>query len=359
MVGGGIAGSTLAYLLARAGVGVTLVDAGRRGAASAAGAGIMGAPVSDLGGTGSYRPPVRPEEVARLDVEAAGFHPTLSGWLREDGVPDSGHRTVGTLWVHDSAEEADAFVRRARRLGLGPGVPLTGARLRERHPLLRPDAVAVPTEFGARIDGRRLVAALRAAGERRGVTLLEGEARDAGVPGAVDVVAEGRSRRIRADAVCLATGAWPLEGGTPREHPSVPERGQVLRGDVAAPATGEWPVVVLPGQFYICGFGEHEVLLGTTRDGGVWDTEPSARDTARILAGITPYAHGLDGVAFTPSVGLRPLSRTGAPVAGPSGHPAEWVLNGFGGGGLTIAPYLAARLAGEITAAWAADGRTT
>ncbi len=93
VVGGGIVGASVAYHAARAGAGVTLVDAGRPGAGVTAdsfawigASGVRTGPAAWLRATAT-------EEYRRLEAELPGLPVTWSGslsWGAEDGAPEAG-----------------------------------------------------------------------------------------------------------------------------------------------------------------------------------------------------------------------------------------------------------------------------
>ncbi len=109
VIGAGILGASTAYHLARAGVGVTLVDRADEGRATAAGAGIVcpwGSAVED------------PAYYALL-AGGARYYARLVAMLAEDGESDLGYAKVGGLYVPGDGPELDATERRARARAVG------------------------------------------------------------------------------------------------------------------------------------------------------------------------------------------------------------------------------------------------
>ena len=121
VVGGGIVGAACAYTASSLGAQVTLIDAGRDGQATAAGAGII-CPWSD-----SAADPAR----YALACAAAREYPALVAELAERGEPDVSYRQVGALLLPGSQELAEAALgrleeRRAATPEMGAVRLLTG-----------------------------------------------------------------------------------------------------------------------------------------------------------------------------------------------------------------------------------------
>jgi D-amino-acid dehydrogenase len=212
VVGAGIVGACAAYFLARAGVSVEVVDAGLAGQATAAATGIISP------GTVGLRDPSVPGEILPLAFQAGAFYSRLRAWLAEDGEPDCGYAQVGSLVVardEGQATELPALARalEARRRA---GVPLIGQLEvldgHEAHtavPVLAPDAVgAIFIPDAARVDGRRLLGAVKRAASRRGATFRHGVGRLAADPSGGEPVWTIDGRPSSAGRVLLATGAW-------------------------------------------------------------------------------------------------------------------------------------------------------
>src|SRR6476469_5074438 len=103
VVGAGIAGSCVAYFLLRDGATVTVVDAGRLGQATAAGAGIIQPWSSATTGA-----------VYELQSRSAALYPTLIAELAELGSGDVGYRRCGALVVNADRDVVDAAEARVR-----------------------------------------------------------------------------------------------------------------------------------------------------------------------------------------------------------------------------------------------------
>ena len=171
VVGGGIVGAACAYTASNLGAQVTLIDAGRDGQATAAGAGII-CPWSEAAAD--------PARYA-LACAAAREYPALVAELAERGEPDVSYRQVGALLLPGSGELAEAALGRlAQRHAATPEMGavrlLSGAQARELFPPLGPVPAAVHIAGAARVDGRRVAAALTHAAVRLGAVVRPGEA---------------------------------------------------------------------------------------------------------------------------------------------------------------------------------------
>ena len=171
IVGSGIVGAACAYTASSLGAQVTLVDAAWPGRATAAGAGIIcpwTAAVDDPAWYGFAR-------------AAARQYPALIADLEERGEADVSYARVGALLAgdHDQLEQARQRLtaRRAAAPEMGEVALLDDRQARELFPPLRAGAAALFIPGAARVDGRRLAAALTRAATRLGATTRTGEAK--------------------------------------------------------------------------------------------------------------------------------------------------------------------------------------
>ncbi|MFQ6117031.1 MAG: NAD(P)/FAD-dependent oxidoreductase [Candidatus Bipolaricaulia bacterium] len=350
IVGGGIIGATLLDRLAREGVHALLIE--REGLAS----GTTGRSLAILG----------TQQPTALDIR-----------LRQEGVRFYGELIeeynlsfvrCGYLHLARSAEQTERIretVALARELG-EPVTLLAPSELDEHLPGLRSElyvAAGYAPQDGY-LDGHELVAALaRRAGARarsRGarVQILTGTA-------VLDLTLRGdRVQGVRtpkgdvsASCVVVAAGPWtrrllaPIGVSLPLS--GVP--GQIL---VVRHTLGK----ALPMAFdrdshlYLRGEGPHRVLLGELdkayRPDGGSDPDrigdrPAPDFVERATAGWTAALPALaEGEAAGGWVGLRTVTPDARPVIGPVGPDGLWVVTGFSGHGIQLAP-AAARMAVE------------
>jgi D-amino-acid dehydrogenase len=348
VVGGGLVGMSAAYRLARDGARVTLVDAGRAGQATAAGAGII-SPGDRFGDDGPILP---------LVERATNFYPELLASLADDGERLTGYEVVGTLHIASSEEEATrlpAVARRAaerRRAGfghVGEVEQVDGAAARALFPALGPVHGAVHLSGSARVDGRLLRDALERAARRRGLAVLHGAAELRPVGERVTGVAVG-GQVVGADAVIVAAGAWSgaLAGQLGLKLPVYPQRGQIAHLLLPGAETGRWPIVVGFHSHYLLTFPERRVVAGATREDGPGDDPRlTAAGVHEVLGEALRVAPGLAGATVHEvRVGLRPASPDRLPVLGPApGFGNVLFATGHGPSGLQLGPWSGAAMA--------------
>lgn len=349
IIGGGLVGASVAFRLLALGASVILIDREDQGQATAAGAGIL-PPLDHF---------VRVEAVLPLLRAARAFYPELVAELQGDGVLDVGYDVVGALHVASSDEEAAALPelerecerRRAEGFAhVGAVTRLEATQARSLFPLLGPAVLgAVHCAGAARIDGRRLLAALRARSLAAGAELRRGSAEIAESSGRVTgVVLDGET--IGADAVVVAGGAWSSQALAPLgvELPVRPQRGQLVHLELSGQATGKWPVVLGFAHQYLLAFPESRLVVGATREDGVgFDYRATAGGVRSVLDEALRLAPSLrQATLLETRVGFRPVSEDRRPLLGPlPGHPNVFLATGHAGYGLEVGPYSGALIA--------------
>jgi D-amino-acid dehydrogenase len=350
VVGGGVVGCGAAYALARRGVRVTLVDRADDGQATAAGAGIV-APGTVLSASPGWYP---------LAFGGAAYYPELLASLAEDGIADAGYTVTGGLFIaeDDAERERLAGVCRLLRERAGAGVPNLGevspadeAAVRELCPALAPGVTGVHMSGVGRVNGRLLRDALSQAIRRLGGQLLRAGAEVAVRSGRAKGVVTGDGEEIGADAVILATGAWPdAWAGLPGQAVAVrPQRGQILHLDLPGSGAADWPVIEGFTDPYLLGFPPHRVVAGATREDGTgFDHRVTAAGQHWLLDRALGRAPGLAEATVTETrVGFRPVTPDGLPVLGRAPEADNvWFATGTAAEGLTMGTYLGALAAG-------------
>lgn len=325
VIGGGLVGLSITRALAARGMRVTVIEAGRPGAASRVGAGMLAPSVEHAGG------PAQALLVAARD----GYAAAVSALSDETGVTIPVNQS-GILEI--ASDEADASRRRTasggdavwcttdevRRLDAGYAAPW-GAVWHRRDgavdpvPLLRGLDVSLAQSRVRRIDG------LVVSRDPGGVVLASGD-------------------RLAAATTVLCAGAWAgTLAGLPRAVPVRPVRGQMLELPVVttrlvAYGAGGYLVPRADGRTYVGATMEDVGFdAATTDDGGRW-LAGVAVALSPALAGQTPARH---------EAALRPMTPDHLPVLGPDpDDPSLWYACGHGRNGILLAP-----LTGEVVAA--------
>ena len=346
VVGGGIVGTSAGLRCASAGARVAVVDAGLPGQATAAGAGIV-SPVGLSGHETSL-------QWTSLVASAIRHYDRLLDLLGEAGMSDVGFSRVGEIVVPTQETDGPLLEDLAAHLTIlaEQGIPV--ARVERLSPPdvicswpeLRTDLPGLFIENVARLDGRRMCAAIRDLARSRGATFIDGHASiSIGADGSCALRVDGAP--VGADSIILAAGAWPMPtlaalGVRTTVHPV---RGQIVHLDVEPARTEDRPVVNTFEGHYFLGFPEHRVVTGGTHepDAG-FDYRVTAEGLHSVLSKALRIAPGLGaGTVVETRVGFRPRSADGYPLLGrpPSAHDVV-VATGLGSWGLTLGPMVGA-----------------
>ncbi len=353
VVGGGLLGSATAYHLVSAGARTLLVDRADTGRATDAGAGIISPETNSRD----------PEAWFLFAVEAAAYYPALIERLTGEQAGDTGYTRCGQLVVAVSDDEHESFERarqivfeRQRRRGRPAPADLHEVTTAEAQALFPPLARvhgAIYSRGAARVDGRLLNRALRAAAEARGLVVRAG---------AVDrLVREGDTVRgvavggetVPAAAVAIAGGAWSAAFAAQLgvTIPVAPQRGQIIHLGLPGTDTSRWPVVSAFHHHYMVAWPDSRVAAGATRETGSGFTpNTTAAGVREVLSEALRVAPGLAGAEIREiRVGLRPFTSDTLPVLGPVPHVAGvFLITGHGPSGLTLGPYSARLVAGQM-----------
>lgn len=347
VIGGGVIGCAVALALAERGRSVTVIERGPPGPVgrgpegSTAAAGIVGAQLEGLHGDCA---------LSRLCLLSRDRYASWVAAITERTGHDVELRSAGVSCVALDAATALRFQAEAAWQALaGYRVELldaAGARAIE--PALSADvAGGVRFPDDPRIDPPALVAALRLALERAGVTFRSGQAVarvDVRSGRAAGVVLDNGAA-IAGDAVVIAAGSWsPLIGETSLAPDAVrPARGQMIELHVDAPVLRG---VVETPEVYLSPRDDGRVLVGSTvelvgfREGA---TASSVRDLLAAAIRLVPSLH--DATLRRTWAGFRPKSHDDVPLIGSVGIEGLVIATGHFRNGVLLAP-----ITGEIVA---------
>src|ERR1700734_1906109 len=315
VIGTGIVGAACAYTAVSLGAEVVLADAELAGRATAAGAGIICPWTSRVEDPDWYA----------FGRAAARDYPALIEALAEAGQSDTGYRQGG-------------------------GRALSGGEVQRMFPPLRADTAAVYIGGAARIDGRRLAAALVRASK---ASVRTGSAELARRGDRVIGITVG-GELIEADAVVAAAGAWTRALLAPAglDVRVEPQRGQIAHLSLDGADTSRWPVILPGGDgHYMLAFDDSRVVAGATREiSSGFDFRVTPGGLAEVFGQALAVAPGLASATYLETrVGFRPVGPDIRPLLGPApGLDGLVVATGLGATGLTMGPYtgaIAARLA--------------
>jgi glycine oxidase len=342
VIGGGVAGLSVAWRAAEGGRSVVVLERdGLAAHASHVAAGML-APVTEAD--------AGERALLHLGRRSAAAWPDFAARLAEAAGADPGYRRCGALVVARDRDEAEALERElALRRELGLDVArLRPSEARRLEPALAPTVrLALHAADDHVADPRALTAALAEAARRAGATLRTGAAvaRVDVAGGRVTGVTLAGGATVRAAAVVAAPGAWAgaLEGLPEAARvPVRPVKGQILRlRDPAGPGLLE-RVVRFEGG-YLVPRGDGRYVLGASMEERGFDTTVTAGGLYELLrdAGeLVPGVHEL--VVEEAAAGLRPGTPDNAPVLGRSEHVEGLVwATGHHRNGILLAPVTA------------------
>ena len=311
IVGGGIAGCLTAFLLAKEGVKVTVIEADSVGShASGFAFGEMG----DLEGAGI------PDPLLEFSLWCSRSHATLADELREaSGVDHRLDRVNRLTLAFDEAavNTLQANLEWQRRVEQYDPRWLTGSEVAGIEPRINPECLGgMYVEGAGAVEPYRYTLAAAQAAERLGVQilmrrvtgLLTGGSRCTGVtfPGG----------RLEAGAVVLAMGPWIAEAGgwCGMDIPVTPLKGQMLR----LKHPGEPLRASLHyGHSYAAGKPDGLIWAGTTEERAGFDETPTVEARDGIMAELVHIAPFLaDAELVHQTACLRPWSDDGMPIVG-------------------------------------------
>lgn len=354
IIGAGVIGLGIAWRLAMRGVPVAVFDKGACGAgASHAAAGMLAACAEAEPGE---------EALVTLGRASQARWPAFAAELKQASGVDVGLRPEGTLVValtsDDQARLSHQLVFQ-QKLGL-PLQWITAAETRRREPHLAGKlAGAVFSPEDTQVDNRKLATALRIAAEAAGASISEHQAvktisNDAG---RVDGIVLADGRKVAADVVVLAAGAWSrsIDGLASELRPPVrPIKGQMLalRMDPTAPLLTH--VVWAPGAYLVPRF-DGRLLVGATVEEKGYDMSLTAGGILTLLEAAWRVVPAVEELPIDEMwVGHRPGSRDDAPILGTGLIDGLIYATGHHRNGILLTPITADAIA-ELVLEGAAD----
>jgi glycine oxidase len=376
VIGGGVAGLSVARELARWGTRVALVERGRLGAeASWAAAGML-APQVEADAR---------DEFFDFACSSRDAYPTFAAALREEAGIDIELDCTGTLRLAFTEEDERECARRfewQRREGLIVE-QLNAAEVLALEPHLSArvrGALRFPRDW--QVENRRLCEALARASELAGVRVLEDtEARSLEVRGGRFASVETSRGSISAGAVVVACGAWSSLRTTEKSHGATADESDTAQSSsltFATPAThddanarqspsiepvrGQILCYVMPEddplvRHVVYGAGGYVVprrdgrlLAGTTTERAGFDKSVTDEGRRAIRSYAEEIAPGVAGLKITDEwAGLRPRAEDDLPVLGASREIENlFYATGHYRNGILLAPLTGALVAEMI-----------
>lgn len=313
IVGGGVIGLTLAYLLARENRNVTLIDKSDLGQeASWAGAGILPA----------GNPRRAKSTMGKLRAQAVSYFPNFSEELKHLTGIDNGYWQCGGLELRVSADQLEKKrIEQIAQAEKGEGLNfevLDAKQLRELEPNLSPELPGALYFPGvAQIRNPRHLKALIAACQHYQVNLL---------PHSPALAIERVGERITgirtptgtilAENTVIAAGTWTTGiladlGWQPALRPI---RGQIV---LLAPEQHVLHRILLMGHQYLVPRQDGHVLVGSTEEDAGFDKTPTDSVGTKLKQLAAKTVPSLEQAAVERHwAGLRPGSPDGRPYLG-------------------------------------------
>ncbi|HXW35350.1 MAG TPA: glycine oxidase ThiO [Acidimicrobiales bacterium] len=331
VVGAGVIGLACAWLVARTGRTVAIVDPDPGKGATWAAAGML-APVTEVH--------FGEEQLLQLGLAGARRWPKFVSELEADAGLEVGYEAEGTLLVGSDSDDREWLARLyqfQKELGLSSEW-ITARAARSLAPALAPGIrAAMWVRDDHQVDNRLLVTALLAANESRGVALHR--ARVSGVElgnGSVSGVRIEEDLLGKEDVflggenVVLAAGCLTGQiAGLPEnvEIPTRPVKGQILRLRPRR-SSGSVEVRRLLGHtvrgyvqgtpVYLVQRADGSVVVGSTVEEVGFDTTVTAGAVYEMLRDAHRLVPGVTELVFDEAIArLRPGSPDNGPIVGP------------------------------------------
>jgi glycine oxidase len=298
VLGSGLIGLACATALARTRLRTLIVSTSEDGAASPASAGILAPSVGNT-----------LESARALGIAARDMYPEYVESLAvRTGIQVPLDRS-GVVEVALTEQQAVAI-----RTGMGASSEwLDAATLREREPRLAATAGGAFHPDDGTVDVPALLDALTTDSARDShISVIDGRAIEIGVESRPLVVGLEDGRRVRAERVVVAAGAWVSAiRGLPHPPPVVPVRGQM----VAFEAAGTRSAVMGP-RGYVVQRGNRS-LVGSTMEHVGFDARATVAGAAllhNVARELVPALGDRPVVAHW--AGLRPVTPDLHPIVG-------------------------------------------
>ena len=313
IVGGGVVGLSIARELHKKGVRrIAVADRGEVGKeASFAAAGML-APHAETN---------RADDFYHFCTESFGLYDAFAAELLDETGIDIELDREGTLYLAFDAKSADEIGHRySWQSRSGMGVERVSAReIRAMEPLISPsvlEGLFFPRDW--QVENRKLLAALLTYARLNGISVVENCGIDELILERGSVRgADGKSVKLLADNIVLATGAWTSFiniGSDPFPIAVKPVKGQML---CFRAEPGMLRKVVFGPNGYLVPRIDGRILAGATVEDAGFDKEVTPGGVESLRSATLAMAPAIGNLDVVDSwAGLRPLAGDGLPVLG-------------------------------------------
>lgn len=346
IIGGGVIGLCIAREFVRLGAGrVVLVERGTVGRESSYAAAGMLAPNAENEVVDDHY---------RLCDESRSMFPLLADELAAETGIDIELDRSGTIYAAFTEADSEHLSSRYSRQ-VAAGIPverLSTSQTLSAEPNLAAyvrESLFFPNDW--QVENRRLVSALRASVEARGIDILENTAveRVTAENGRVTgIIAKGGT--IPAETVVLATGAWTSLikiGDAPAAFEVRPVRGQMISFD---PPARLFERVIYSPRGYLVPRADGRILAGATVEDVGFDKSTTDEAAVELRAAAEEIVPRLAETKIAEHwAGLRPCAKDGLPIIGPMpGNDGLFVATAHYRNGILLAPITAKLIAERI-----------
>lgn len=342
VVGAGITGSFIAYLLAQAGVNVTIVE--RDGIAHQASA-------NNPGGINPLHGPGIPGPLQPLALRADHLHKQHQPAIAE---------LSGRKFFPQSVERLEIALSEAEYAGLKPAYELYGktagfsAEWLDREAALRLEPGLNPQLAGAlllrgnsMVDSYQFTLALAEAAAQLGVRQLRGAVTGVNTSAdrVIDIAVD--DRKVPCGTVVFATGPWAadISGWLGVRVPVEPVKGEMVQ--IRFPGR-RLPYHVTRGPMGLYSLANGDIMLGGTQARAGFDIETSDAGYRQVMAGTADLFPGVTRATLVKRfAALRPTAPDNLPIIG---RLPAWQNAYVATGGGTKGVLLSAAIGEAITA---------
>jgi len=339
VIGGGIAGLTVARALSVRGASVALVERGVIGREATWTAAGMLAPVVEAR--------LEEQPLVRFGREALAMYPAFLEALRDETGIDPGYREDGTLFVGVERDHV-ALLRHSfeeqQRLGL-PVSWVTGYDLRELEPYLAPSVSGgILSNSDRQVNNRALVDALTVSIRMRGVTII-GEAGEASVEhrAAGELICRFDGGELLSQSIVIAPGAFNhllAVIDSRLAHALYPIKGQVLRLDQSHMRLIDH--IVRTPDVYMVPKSDGTIVVGASSEEKGYDRSVTVGEVYELLRAARACLPAVTELPIVETrVGFRPTTTDHLPIVGATGTAGVYVCGGFFRHGILFAPLAA------------------
>ncbi len=348
VVGAGVIGLSIGWRLARRGLRVVILEAGRAGGGtSSAATGMLAAGAEHEAGG---------EALLRLALASQTLWPQFRATLEAEAGTSIDYRAQGTLVVAVGRDETERLRFRhdlQRRDGLATRW-LSGSAARELEPGLRPAVTAgifCPDDH--QVDPPRLLAALRSAYRKAGGVLIEGapvDGMERGGPRVTGLIVAGEV--LRAETIVLAPGA--AIGSLPWLPAELQVPVRPLKGQAIALRARNSPLpidhVLWTSEIHLAPKSDGRLILGATMEDCGFDGALTAGGVFALLDGARRVLPGIEEMEIESLwSGFRPTSDDDAPILGVTSLAGLLMAAGHHRNGYLLAPVTAQAIEDLVT----------